>query len=164
MAKRAAPRGWPKGHSRCRDRPGSVGACLARGRFRRLGDIFRRRGRNERLGAQIRLPDGRFGRLGDGKRLPIVRNVHEATLKTPNRSKRPCPEGPKHRPIRGLNNLWNKGRVWRQSDKSPLLADHNPRAKFGTCVVGSVPRGSYLDFFFLSTRLTSPELTSCGNR
>ena len=102
MAKRAAPRGWPKGHSRCRDRPGSVGACLARGRFRRLGDIFRRRGRNERLGVQIRPPDGRFGRLGDkngrfgrlgdGKRVPIVQNVHEAPLKTPNREKRPRPE------------------------------------------------------------------------
>ena len=65
--------------------PGPAGARLARGRFRRLGDIFRRRGRNERLGAQIRLPDGRFGRLGD-------KNVHEAPLKTPNREKRPRPE------------------------------------------------------------------------
>ena len=82
--------------------PGPAGARLARGRFRRLGDIFRRRGRNRRLGVQIRALFGRFRRLGDqngrkkrlgdGKRLPIVQNVHEAHQMTPNRAKRPRPE------------------------------------------------------------------------
>ena len=59
------------------------------------------RGRNRRLGVQIRALDGRFRRLGDKngrfrrlgdrKRLPIVQNVHEAHQMTPNRSKRPRP-------------------------------------------------------------------------
>ena len=57
------------------------------------------RGRNRRLGVQIRALDGRFRRLGDQngrfrrlgdrKRRPIVQNVHEAHQMTPNREKRP---------------------------------------------------------------------------